>query len=296
MATVYLKDKKKLKGIRGMLLAVTAINALLSIIFVYIASFTDVEGLQYLFALTTGLGAYVIPIMIYARRNGVNAETAAERFYLRPCRWQEMFIAVLLGAGCQFAVVVVNLPLSGLFHTASVYMPKSVGELGVAVFVIAMLPAVFEEFLFRGIVYGSLAEFNTAAAAIFSSVMFAVMHGDPFGVPGYLLLGFVLVFTVGRTGSLYAAMLVHFGNNSVALLLAYFNDILWYSPEATIAVFALGLICFVVFLALLAGVTKKSAGVRKMRTATLLEQNFASLPVLLCVAITAAVEVLIRVI
>lgn len=296
MATVYLKDKKKLKGIRGMLLAVTAINALLSVIFVYIASFMDGEMLQYLFALTTGLGAYVIPIIIYARRNGVTAETAAERFYLRACRWHEMIIALVLGAGCQFAVVMVNLPLNGLFHTASGYMPKTLGELCAAVFVIAMLPAVFEEFLFRGIVYGSLAEFNTAAAAVFSSVMFAVMHGDPYGVPGYLLLGFVLVFTVRRTGSLYSAMLVHFGNNAAALLLAYFNDMLWYSPGVTIAIFALGLIFFLVFISLLAGVTKKSAPVRKMKTAMLLEQNFVSLPVLLCVAITAAVEILIRVI
>ena len=71
MATEYLQHKKKLKGIRYMLLAIALINALISIAFKVIASFKGELIPMYLPSMLVGLFAYIIPIMIYAKINNI---------------------------------------------------------------------------------------------------------------------------------------------------------------------------------------------------------------------------------
>ena len=51
MPSVYVKEKKKLRGIRGMLLAVTAINVVLTTLLGLLLSFKEVEIPQYIRAL-----------------------------------------------------------------------------------------------------------------------------------------------------------------------------------------------------------------------------------------------------
>ena len=284
MASVYVKEKKKLRGIRGMLLAVTAVNVVLS--------FKEVEIPQYIRALIIGLGAYLIPIMIYAFRNGITAKAAEEKFCFKSCGFSGIAAAIVFGIGCQFVQIAINLPLSALIDSSDVYIPSSAVELFAA-----LLPAIFEEFLFRGIVYCSMAELNTTAAAVFSSVMFAIMHADISCAPGYLLMGFSLAYLMRKSASLYAAMAFHFANNTVALLLAYYNDALWYSPETMIALFVCGIIAFAAGVISVNAIYKKD-GIeksKKISTTTLLGQSFISVPVILCIALTIAAGVLIKI-
>lgn len=297
MASVYVKEKKKLRGIRGMLLAVTAVNVVLTTLLGILLSFQEIAIPQYIRALIIGVGAYLIPIMIYAFRNGITAKAAEEKFCFKGTGLSGIIAAVVFGIGCQFAQIAINLPLSALIDSTAVYIPSSVGELCAAIAIAALLPAVFEEFLFRGIVYCSMAELNTTAAAVFSSVMFAIMHADISCAPGYLIMGFSLAYLMRRSGSLYAAMAFHFANNTVALLLAYYNDALWYSPETMVALFVCGIIAFAAGILAVGGVYKKD-GIEKSKktgTATLLGQSFISVPVILCVALTIAAGILLKV-
>ena len=68
-----------------MLLAVTAINVVLTTLLGLLLSFKEVEIPQYIRALIIGLGAYLIPIMIYAFRNGITAKAAEEKFCFKGC-------------------------------------------------------------------------------------------------------------------------------------------------------------------------------------------------------------------
>ncbi len=111
MASVYVKEKKKLRGIRGMLLAVTAINVVLTTLLGLLLSFKEVEIPQYIRALIIGLGAYLIPIMIYAFRNGITAKAAEEKFCFKGCGFGGIAAAIVFGIGCQFVQIAMNLPL-----------------------------------------------------------------------------------------------------------------------------------------------------------------------------------------
>ena len=139
-----------------------------------------------------------------------------------------------------------------------------------------------------------MSELNTRAATLFSTVMFALMHGDVYSLIGYILMGIVLTSVVRRTDSLYAAMVFHFTNNTMALLLGYFNSELIYAPTATIKLLRrnfgiCGRLCDFYC------VDKAKRKNKKIKTSVLLRQNFISIPVLLCIAIAAAAEILMRI-
>lgn len=84
---------------------------------------------------------------------------------------------------------------------------------------ICLTPALFEESIFRGIVYGSIAHFNTASALWISSTCFALAHGNFWYFPGYLLLGAYLGWLRARGHSLAWPIVAHAVNNFVTLWL-----------------------------------------------------------------------------
>lgn len=295
LATRYLENKQKLRGIRYMLLAIAVINAVVTLGFAMTASFMENPVSAYIQTLVTGLAAYVIPIFIYARINRLNAETASERFYLKKCEIKYIVLAAVMGACWQFVMVVINLPINLIFKTSAEYSFSGIGELAAAMAVIGIIPAVFEEFLFRGIVYGSMSEFNTRAAMVFSAAMFAILHADMYEFLGYAAMGIVLTAVVGRTRSVYTAMTFHFTNNAVALLLGYFNSELVYSPVLTISLFTAGTIGFVILFAGFTAVTTKPGKVRKIKTSQLLGQSFVNIPIPVCIAVVIAAAVLVRI-
>ncbi len=294
MATEYIKDKHRLVGIRYMLFIIAAVNAVISVVMSITSSFMESTFPIYLQSLISGLLAYIIPITIYAKTTKVTAETAKDRFYMRGCRVSLLVLAFVMGAAFQFVMVVANLPVNILFNNSTPYLPETIFELVASMIIVAVLPAIFEEFLFRGIVVGSMVEFNTTAAAVFSSVMFAVLHADMYGMLGYLLMGFVLTSVVRRSGSLYPAMIFHFANNMTALLLGYFNEELVYAPMTTIVLFVTGVIVFVVTYLIFEMMNKRPEKTSAMKTGQLLGQSFVSLPIILSIIMVAITAVLAR--
>lgn len=295
MATVYLKVKQKLRSIRWMLFAVTLINMMSMFILKMIGSFFEGSVPTYIEALITGVFAYVVPISIFAKTEELTAEAAAERFCLKKCKPSYVALAAVGGLCFQFVVVIINLPFNLILNDATSYMPTTASELLAEIFVIGIMPAVFEEFLFRGIVMGSMSKLNKSAAIVFSTVMFAIMHGDMYSLAGYVVMGLALAVLVSRTESLYTAMAFHFTNNLAALLLGYFNSELIYAPTATIRIFVAGIVGFLLCFAVFFTFTKKKTTENKIKTSVLLAQSFTSVPILLCIAIVAAAGLLMSV-
>lgn len=281
----YREGKHKLVSIRWMLFFVVAVQTAVTVVFAVVSSFFDPAPPVYLQLLGIELLAYLIPLSLYAKENRIlTAREARERFGLKRYKPSLSVWILLLGLGCQFVMILLNLPVNLILSQSDGYIPQSVGELVFAILVIGLIPAVFEEFLLRGIVYGIMAEYNSRAAMIFTTVMFALMHGNPSGVVGYLFLGAMLVIVLRRTGSLYACMLVHFVNNLTALLLSYANGVLMETPIMTLQLFAGGVLAFLVGWVLLQTVTKRLRSTLKIKTGEFLGQNFINLPILLCIA------------
>lgn len=89
--------------------------------------------------------------------------------------------------------------------------------------VIAVIPAIVEELLFRGLFFSSFLEFmKPKKAMIFTSLMFAAMHFSLLKLFPTFMLGMVFAYTVYNTGSIFPAMVLHFINNAFSVAGTYF--------------------------------------------------------------------------
>ncbi len=101
-----------------------------------------------------------------------------------------------------------------------VFISKNDGGAADTVYIVlayAALPALCEEFLFRGILVSEYEKRSTTAAVLLSSVFFAMLHFDLSRFPTYFFGGVLLALTLYTTRSLAATTLVHFVYNLTAV-------------------------------------------------------------------------------
>lgn len=93
------------------------------------------------------------------------------------------------------------------------------------------VPALAEEFLYRGLILGLLKRFGEGFALISSSLLFGIMHGNFEQIPFAFLVGLVLGYAAIKSGSILTAVAIHAFNNLIPLVLDYFFSGI--SAEAT---------------------------------------------------------------
>lgn len=100
---------------------------------------------------------------------------------------------------------------------------KSTGHFILAFVVIAVIPAIGEELIFRGLIQNlfSRAFGNPHVAIWVSGFIFAAIHMQFFGVAPRMMLGVVFGYLYHWSGNLTVAMVAHLFNNGLALLLLY---------------------------------------------------------------------------
>ncbi|WP_254151684.1 CPBP family intramembrane glutamic endopeptidase [Chryseosolibacter indicus] len=100
----------------------------------------------------------------------------------------------------------------------------SVGEVLIALIVIAVIPAFGEEIVFRGIIQNQLlrATNNIHVSIWFAAFLFSAIHFQFFGFVPRLLLGALFGYFYYWSGSLWFAVIAHFVNNGFSVLAMYF--------------------------------------------------------------------------
>lgn len=88
--------------------------------------------------------------------------------------------------------------------------------------VVCAIVPLFEELLFRGLLFGWLRlRLGTYFAAGVSALAFAAVHGMLFAIPGIFALGMILALLYERSGSLWPAILCHGTYNALMLIWFY---------------------------------------------------------------------------
>lgn len=100
---------------------------------------------------------------------------------------------------------------------------NSVGEFVLAFIVIAMLPAIGEELVFRGLLQSELnkATKNIHVAIWISAILFSAIHMQFFGFVPRLLLGALFGYLYYWSGNIWISILAHFVNNGFAVVAMY---------------------------------------------------------------------------
>lgn len=98
-------------------------------------------------------------------------------------------------------------------------------ELIVSIFVLALVPAVCEEALFRGGFqnYMHKATGKLWLSVIVVSLIFSAVHFSAFGFLSRFVLGIILGLLFAYSGKLWLPILAHFINNATAVLVMYFQ-------------------------------------------------------------------------
>lgn len=97
------------------------------------------------------------------------------------------------------------------------------GHFVLAFFVIAILPGIGEELVFRGMLQPELqrATGNIHAAIWISAIMFSAIHMQFFGFVPRMLLGVLFGYLYYWSGNILIPMLAHFVNNGFSVLMVY---------------------------------------------------------------------------
>jgi len=97
------------------------------------------------------------------------------------------------------------------------------GDYILSLFMLAILPALFEETFFRGGVQNLLSRWikMPILAIIITSIVFSAVHGSYLGFLSRFVLGFVLGWMYYRTGNLWLSIIGHAFNNGFAITVLY---------------------------------------------------------------------------
>jgi len=98
----------------------------------------------------------------------------------------------------------------------------SVPEMFLVILIIAVVPAISEEVMFRGYIQKSF-EFKIKPvwAALITAIFFGLYHFNPYGLLPLIALGFYFGFAAYISKSIFVPMFLHFLNNFGAIMLFY---------------------------------------------------------------------------
>lgn len=89
---------------------------------------------------------------------------------------------------------------------------------------IAIIPAIFEEFAFRGVALGLLRKkMPDMAAVTVSALLFGLLHGNMEQIPFAFCMCMVFALSTVLTGSMWPAITAHFLNNFSSVVLDYIS-------------------------------------------------------------------------
>ncbi len=148
--------------------------------------------------------------------------------------------AIVLGLGGICLNLVVSSLLSMAFPSGSEGVNEQYMQIldGVsfipALALMALLPAVCEELMFRGYMFTAFkSRLPLTKAVVFVSLLFGISHMNMIKIIPTALLGVALAYMIHKSGSILMSSLVHFLNNAFAVVMLYYgSEIPFFSEES----------------------------------------------------------------
>lgn len=188
-------------------------------------AFTTVDSL--VFVLVNGLFsplAIGLVVLLDCLANKTNIKTSLQIKKFNPIY---LVCSLLLSAGMFLGLGFLNEAVAklliswGLTVSAFNYNVTTIFELISLVIVYAILPAVFEESLFRGLIQNKLKDTSTLKAVILTGLVFSIYHCSLAQTVYQFVYGVMLAILVVKSKSIIPAMISHFLNNFVILTFNY---------------------------------------------------------------------------
>ena len=151
-----------------------------------------------------------------------------EALKAQKCHPKYFLIAVLLQIGLLSLSELNSLFLKFLaqfgYQETEILLPSmdGFGFVGV-LFAVAVLPAIFEEVIFRGLLLKGMRVFGSVGAILLCGALFSLYHQNPAQTIYQFCCGEAFAFVALKSGSILPTILSHFINNALILTLTKFG-------------------------------------------------------------------------
>ena len=181
-------------------------------------------------------------------------KTSPKGFGWRKTSPKYLLLALPLAFGLLFSLNWVNdlfvrlLSLLG-YEAAASDLPSVAGGgfVGVLI-VVALLPAILEETLLRGVVLDGIKDVGTVAACLLGGLIFSLFHQNPPQTVYQFICGAVFTLFAIRADSLIPAVIVHFLNNAIIVFDYKYGFLAKLPTAGVIAIYVVSAVCLVAVL------------------------------------------------
>lgn len=243
--------KKYITGVAISLLAVILIQSVLGLLVTFLmpnaTANQNVIAVSFIFILS-----FLIPIMIlkgYVEmpRKSVNKENVkSNKKQIISYTLMGIFAMYILGFIVE--IILDKIKVNPTMIENALYFDKSL--LGYVLFFIeiAILPAIFEELLFRKVMLNGAKKYGTVFSIVFTAIMFGLIHMNIAQAINAVFIGIVFAYIVTKTGSIIPSMILHFVNNGTQALLMINENNVVMTNVITYGYVALAIVGGLVFL------------------------------------------------
>lgn len=168
------------------------------------------------------VGLLFIPCVLYFL---ITKEPIRETLRLNPINISNIFMIILITIFIQPLIMSIsaigNLFFPNYLLEATTEINKDV-SLPIMIVLTALFPAMFEEFSMRGIVLSGFRNKSLRFAAFINGLLFAVLHMNLQQGLYAFVLGYIFVYLVDATNSIFASMIPHFLINASNMMMLRF--------------------------------------------------------------------------
>lgn len=136
-------------------------------------------------------------------------------------------IKIILFTFCIMPFITILNSISTIFvenHAANTMSYLTSNPLWLNILFIALIPAVCEEYLFRGLLFHGYKRRNPVKAILMSSLLFGLIHMNVNQFIYAFVMGCVLCLLVYATGTVLSSMIAHFIFNGINVVLSYYSE------------------------------------------------------------------------
>jgi len=173
-------------------------------------------------------------LFLFTKLTKSNLRKTLDFYQIKKISGRKIGKCVLIG----LLVFILNIFISSLFYTIisslgynSVKVPTTTypfTQLITNLIFTALLPGICEEIAHRGMLLNSLKKYGKVKAVIISALLFGLLHLNIEQFFYASIIGLFLGFLTLSTNSIYPAIIIHFMNNTMSIILSYSvtNDLL----------------------------------------------------------------------
>lgn len=204
----------------------------LSFFWVFLISFFPTISLNEQMILNQTL-SFLVPALLYLL---VTKKNLREVLSIKPIKFYNIILVFFISIFIQPVMSFLGLLTSLFFeNNVSAMLIENAGiPFFSTLFAVAIMPAICEEVMFRGIIYDQLKNTNAYTSCILTGLFFGLMHFDGQQFLYAFFMGCIFCFFVRTTGSIFTSMLSHFIINGTQIFFVYLQNTLYNVEQQTI--------------------------------------------------------------